>query len=83
MEVRLLVREKSGGSRLCSIVNEVRHDQSRWEEDEAEKEVEEEAVPLARSNPGRPERDQYPEDEQNDRPEPPTTYGNEHLSSGH
>src|SRR5436189_2304196 len=68
---------------MCSIVNEVRHDQSRREKDQAEEEVAEEAVPLARSNPGRPERDQYPEDDENDRPKPPTTCSNEQLSSGH
>jgi len=41
------------------------------------------AVALTGSNPRRPERDQYPEDEGNDRPKPPTICSNEHLSSGH
>jgi hypothetical protein len=33
-----------------SIVDQVRHEQSRWEENQAEEEVEEEAVPLPRCN---------------------------------
>jgi hypothetical protein len=69
----------SGHGRLGSIVNHVRDDKSRWEENQAEEEVEEEAVPFPRSNPSRPERDCYSDDDQNDRPKPPTTCCNEHL----
>jgi len=43
----------------------------------------EKAVPFTRSNPRRPERDQYPEDEKNDRPKPPTTCGNEQPHTKH
>jgi hypothetical protein len=37
---------RSGDCRLCSIVDEVRHDQSRGEEDQAEKEEAKKPCPL-------------------------------------
>jgi DNA-directed RNA polymerase specialized sigma24 family protein len=58
----------SGHSWLCAIADHVRHDQSRWEEDQAEEEEAEKAVPFAPSNPGRPERDRDPEDEKRAKP---------------
>jgi hypothetical protein len=41
---------------------------SRWEEDKAEEEAAEKAVPFTRGNPRRPKHDRYPEAENNNMP---------------
>jgi len=60
-------------SHAPAILNHVRHDQGSRKEDQAEDEVAEKAVPFAGGNASRPERDSYPDDQEQERPEPPTT----------
>ena len=60
------------------IGHDVREDQREREEHKAEEEIEKEAVSLPTRDPGRPERNQDPDDEEQDRAEPPTGHCNEH-----
>ena len=61
-----------------SIRHDVREDQREREEHKTEEKVEKEAVSLPARNPGGPERDRNPNDEEQDRAEPPTVRRDEH-----
>src|SRR5215510_7591356 len=78
----VLVRTTLVGSRPGSPVgHQVRDDQRCREEDQAEDEVADEAVPFPRSDTRRPERDRYPDRDGEDRPEPPTVRCENHLTT--
>ena len=77
-------RQRSRGrGQLCEsppIRHDVREDQREREEHKTEEKVEKEAVSLPARNPGGPERDRNPNDEEQDRAEPPTVRRDEHSS---
>ena len=79
---RHLVPQRTTRSRSVRASSPIRHDvredQREREEHKAEEEIEKEAVSLPARDPGRPERNQDPDDEEQDRAEPPTGHCNEH-----
>ena len=63
----------------CPVAHHVGDDESCREEDQAEDEVAEEAMTLSSGDPGRPERDSDPDRERENRPQPPSVCGKQHL----
>jgi hypothetical protein len=76
MALLSLIREDTAD--LCeelspSIPHQVGDEKREWEEEQAEDEEQDEAVALASGDTGRPEGDEDPDDEQQNRAKPPAS----------